>query len=257
MPVGLTELARLQPVKGIRLGTTAAGVRKSGRKDLVVLECSPGTVAAAVFTRNRFAAAPVLVAREHLLKSAPRALLINTGIANAGSGAEGVADAEACCAALASALGCAQEQVLPFSTGVIGERLPVDRIVSAMPRCIASLSEDGWTEAARGIMTTDTVPKGASRRIRIGSSTISITGIVKGAGMIRPDMATMLAFIATDAAVEQGALARCLRDAVDASFHRITIDGDTSTNDSCVLLATGAAGNPQIAEGDACDALRD
>ncbi len=244
MAVGLTGLPVLHPVPGIRLGTARAGIRKPERRDLVVIECAPGTRATAVFTRNRFCAAPVVVARAHLARSdQPRALLINTGYANAGTGEAGVADALACCAALAERLGCRREAVLPFSTGVIGERLPVERVQAGIPACLAALDEHSWAEAAHGIMTTDTVPKGASSRLELGGRTVTLTGIAKGAGMIRPDMATMLAFIATDAAIPAALLKAALGRAVAASFNRITVDGDTSTNDACVLLATGRAGN--------------
>ncbi|OGI49909.1 MAG: bifunctional ornithine acetyltransferase/N-acetylglutamate synthase [Candidatus Muproteobacteria bacterium RIFCSPHIGHO2_12_FULL_60_33] len=246
MPVGLTGLPMLYPVPGIRLGTTAAGIRKKDRRDLVVIECAPGTQAAATFTQNRFCAAPITVARAHLAKSAPRALLINTGFANAGTGEPGIEDARACCTALASQLGCGAAEILPFSTGVIGERLPRERIVAGLPSCLASLNQNGWAEAAHGIMTTDTLPKGSSRQVKIGSRTVTVTGIAKGAGMIRPDMATMLAFVATDAAVAPPALQACVSAAVNQSFNRITVDGDTSTNDACVLLASGATGNPVI-----------
>src|SRR3989338_3780466 len=246
MPVGLKELPTLPPVPGIRLGTAAAGIRKQGRRDLVVIECAPGTKAAAVFTQNRFCAAPVIVAREHLAKSAPCALLINTGCANAGTGAPGIEDARACCAALARELGCTPHEILPFSTGVIGERLPLERVVAGIPGCLAGLGADGWPDAAAGIMTTDTVPKGASRQFKLGGKTVTVTGIAKGAGMIRPDMATMLAFVATDAAVSPDVLQAVLADAARVSFNRITVDGDTSTNDACVLLATGRAGHPEL-----------
>ncbi len=246
MPVGLTGLPALHPVPGIRLGTTKAGIRKPDRRDLVVIECAPGTRVAAVFTKNRFCAAPVTVARAHLAQAAPRALLINTGFANAGTGAPGEADARACCEALGHVLKCPPGEILPFSTGVIGERLPVARIAAGLPGCIAGFDESGWGEAAHGIMTTDTVPKGASRQLRIDGKTVTVTGIAKGAGMIRPDMATMLAFVATDAVVPQSALQACLAAAVNRSFNRITVDGDTSTNDACLLLATGRAGHAPI-----------
>ena len=246
MPVGLKELPTLHPVPGVRLGTTTAGIRKQGRRDLVVIECAPGTKAAAVFTQNRFCAAPVIVAREHLAESAPRALLINTGCANAGTGAPGIEDARACCAALARELGCTPHEILPFSTGVIGERLPLERVVAGIPGCLAGLGADGWPDAAAGIMTTDTVPKGASRQFKLGGKTVTVTGIAKGAGMIRPDMATMLAFVATDAAVSPDVLQVVLADAARVSFNRITVDGDTSTNDACVLLATGRAEHPEL-----------
>lgn len=248
MPVELPELPVLNPVPGIRLGTVAAGIRKLNRRDLVLIECIAGTQAAATFTRNRFCAAPVIVARENLSQSLPRALLINTGFANAGTGEEGLRDAHACCDAAARALGVAPNEVLPFSTGVIGERLPVDRIVAGLPSVIAALSPATWTDAAHGIMTTDTRPKTSSRLIEIGGQRITVTGIAKGSGMICPNMATMLAFVATDARVSRELLEDCVRRSVQSSFNRITVDGDTSTNDACVLLATGAAGNPMIAE---------
>jgi glutamate N-acetyltransferase/amino-acid N-acetyltransferase len=257
MAVGLTELPLLRPVAGIRLGTAAAGLRKPGRRDVVVIECAPGTEAAAVFTRNRFCAAPVEIARTHLSRGAPRALVINTGFANAGTGEPGIVDAQATCTALARELGCDAQQVLPFSTGVIGERIPIDRLLAALPAAVRSLSVAGWNDAAHGIMTTDTVPKGASRKVSIAGREVAVTGIAKGAGMIQPNMATMLAFVATDAAMSRGVLAACVRAAADASFNRVTVDGDTSTNDACVLLATGQAGNTMIerAEGAAYQAL--
>jgi glutamate N-acetyltransferase/amino-acid N-acetyltransferase len=242
MAVNLPPLPELHPVAGIRLGTTRAGIRKPDRRDLVVIECAPGTHAAAVFTKNRFCAAPVTVAREHLGQSAPRALVINTGFANAGTGASGLADARATCVAVAGVLGCPSQAVLPFSTGVIGERLPVERLTAGLPTAVAALSETGWSEAAHGIMTTDTLPKGASRRVLLGGKMVTVTGIAKGAGMICPNMATMLAFVATDAAIDGTPLRDCLAAAADASFNRISIDGDTSTNDACVLLATGRSG---------------
>ncbi len=239
MAVGLAALPTLHPVEGVRLGACMAGIRHPDRLDLVLIETVPGTQTAAVFTRNRFCAAPVVVARDHIRKSPPRALLINTGTANAGMGEVGLQDALACCCAVAEQLGCRVEEVVPFSTGVVGERLAVDRLVKALPACIERLSESGWAEAAHGIMTTDTVAKGASRRFRLGSETVTLTGIAKGAGMIRPDMATMLAFLATDAALDPQGLQECLDRAVAHSFNRITVDGDTSTNDACMLLATG------------------
>ena len=239
MSVNLPGLPALHPVSGIRLGTTVANIRKPNRRDLVVIECAPGTQVAAVFTKNRFLAAPVIVAQEHLTQAVPRALLINTGFANAGTGDPGLADARGCCEALAQQLGCAPREVLPFSTGIIGERLSVERVVSGLPACVSALSENGWIDAASGIMTTDTAPKGSSRRVTIGNKTVTITGIAKGSGMIRPDMATMLAFIATDARIAPSVLQQALTAAVNVSFNRITVDGDTSTNDACMLLASG------------------
>lgn len=232
-------LPKLHPVEGIRLGACAAGIRYPDRLDLVLIETAADTKAAAVFTRNRFCAAPVIVARDHLAASPPRALLINTGYANAGMGEIGLRDALACCRAVANRLGCKDAEVMPFSTGVIGGRLPVDCIVNALPACVERLGESEWADAAHGIMTTDSVAKGASRQFKLGSETVTLTGIAKGAGMIRPDMATMLAFIATDAALNPQALQESLRRAVARSFNRITVDGDTSTNDACILLATG------------------
>jgi glutamate N-acetyltransferase/amino-acid N-acetyltransferase len=242
-------LPELLPVAGIRLGTVAAGIRKPDRKDLVVMELGPDAVCAAVFTRNQFCAAPVLVAREHLQQDRPAWFLINTGNANAGTGAQGLQDARACCAALAAHAGCSVSKVLPFSTGVIGEPLPTARIIGALAAACEQLSASGWQDAARGIMTTDTVPKGASRVVELDGRTITVTGIAKGSGMIRPDMATMLAFIATDAAVAPDALQQCLSAAVDKSFNRITVDGDTSTNDACMLVATGVAKGAALVPG--------
>jgi glutamate N-acetyltransferase/amino-acid N-acetyltransferase len=258
MAVNLPPLPALHPVAGIRLGTTRAQIRKKDRRDLVVIECVAGTQAAAVFTKNRFCAAPVSVAREHLAQTAPRALLINTGFANAGTGPEGLDDARRSCAALATIMDCAPHAVLPFSTGVIGERLPIERLVAGLPVCHRALSEDGWAEAAHGIMTTDTLPKGSSRRVQIDGKTVTVTGIAKGAGMICPNMATLLAFIATDASVPSAILQQCLSAAADESFNRISVDGDTSTNDACVLLATGKSGlNLRAAEGAAFQAFYD
>ncbi|MFP4609449.1 MAG: bifunctional glutamate N-acetyltransferase/amino-acid acetyltransferase ArgJ [Thiohalophilus sp.] len=230
------------PVPGIRLGTTCAGIKKPGRRDLVVMELAPGSTAAAVFTRNAFCAAPVSVAREHLQQATPRYLLINTGNANAGTGAVGLAAARQCCAGLAAHAGCESREVLPFSTGVIGEPLPVATLTDALPAACAALDAAGWDQAAHGILTTDTVPKLISRQLTLDGRTVTLTGMAKGSGMIRPDMATMLAFIATDAALEAPLLQELLQQAVDHSFNRITVDGDTSTNDACLLAATGASG---------------
>ncbi|MEZ5582415.1 MAG: bifunctional glutamate N-acetyltransferase/amino-acid acetyltransferase ArgJ [Candidatus Competibacteraceae bacterium] len=236
--MGLTEVL---PVSGIRLTSVRAGIRYPDRRDLVLIEVAPGSRCAAVFTRNAFQAAPVIVARQHLdLATAnPRYLLINTGYANAGMGQQGLADAQATCETVARLTGCLPHQVLPFSTGVIGERLPVDRIVAGLTAALQTLEPDNWLEAAHGIMTTDTRPKIASLRGSIAGQSVTITGIAKGAGMIRPDMATMLAFLATDADVEQSLLQACLNEAIADSFNAITVDGDTSTNDACILLATG------------------
>lgn len=236
------------PVPGVRLGTAAAGVKYRGRQDMLVLELAEGGTCAAVFTRNAFCAAPVRVARQHLQEAAPRYLLVNSGNANAGTGPQGIEDAQACCRGLAALGGCAPAQVLPFSTGVIGTNLPVARMLQAMPGALDALSEQGWPEAAGAIMTTDTRPKLVSRRVLLAGRPVTITGIAKGAGMIRPDMATMLAYIATDAALPQQLLQICLEQAVAPSFNAITVDGDTSTNDSCVLVASGLG--PIVAEED-------
>jgi glutamate N-acetyltransferase/amino-acid N-acetyltransferase len=229
----------LLPVRGVTLGTAQAGIRKSGRRDLLVVALAQGSKVAGVFTRNRFCAAPVQVAKAHLASGRPtRALVVNTGNANAGTGRTGVADAVASCEAAARLLGCDPREVLPFSTGVIMEPLPLERIVAGLPACVADLREDNWARAAEAIMTTDTVPKAAS--LRAGGA--AVTGIAKGAGMIRPDMATMLGFVATDAALSQQALQGLVEHAAANSFNRVSVDGDTSTNDSFILIATGAAG---------------
>jgi len=246
MAVGLKGLPTMHPVAGVRLGVACAGIKKPDRRDLVVFELGADTACAAVFTQNAFCAAPVLVARAHLAEGAPHYLLVNTGNANAGTGDQGLADAGECCRALADLAGCRAEEVLPFSTGVIGEPLPVDKIKAGLPQALSALRPDGWEEAAYGIMTTDTVPKGASRRIEIDGHAVTVTGIAKGAGMIHPNMATMLAFIATDAKVMPELLQLCLNRAVARSFNSITVDGDTSTNDACVLLATGRSSAPAI-----------
>lgn len=240
----LAESSQPLPVRGIRLGAAPAGIKRPDRDDLLVIEAAPGSTCAAVFTRNAFCAAPVIVARQHLALS-PRWLLINSGNANAGTGSQGVADALSTCVALAERVGSAPGEVLPFSTGVIGEFLPVDKIRGALPMALEALDESGWVRAAHAIMTTDTRPKLASRTFQLGEATITVTGIAKGAGMIQPDMATMLAFLATDARVGQADLQDLLGRAADASFNCITVDGDTSTNDACVLLASGAA-NTQL-----------
>lgn len=243
MPVGYSQLPDLLPVAGVRLAAVAAGIRHAGRNDMVVMELVEGSQCAAVFTRNAFCAAPVVVAREHLQQCAPRFLLINSGNANAGTGQQGLAAARRCCAALAQMAACSAVQVLPFSTGVIGEPLPVTRLEDSMEQALQQLSEQRWKDAAHAIMTTDTVAKGLSRTIDLDGQTITVTGMVKGAGMIRPDMATMLAYIATDARLDRVVLQQVLERSVEGSFNRITVDGDTSTNDACVLIATGAAGN--------------
>src|SRR3954468_21629676 len=228
--------ATLHTVPGVDLGVAMAGVRKSNRKDLLVMRLAPGTAVAAVFTQNRFCAAPVVLAKKHV-KNEIQALVVNTGNANAGTGEEGLRRAMQVCDALASHLGCAPDQVLPFSTGVIMEPLPAERIVAALPRAL--LHQDDWLSAAEAIMTTDTVPKAYSRKVRLSRGTAVVTGIAKGAGMIRPDMATMLGFMATDAQVSPRALQGLLERVVERSFNCITVDGDTSTNDSLILAATG------------------
>ena len=239
MAVRLSAPGPLAPIAGVRLASVAAGVRKPGRDDVVLLELAPGSRAAAVFTQNAFCAAPVTLARRHLATTAPRYLLINSGNANAGTGGPGMAAAQACCADLARLAGCEPDAVLPFSTGVIGEPLPVDRITAVLPTALAGLDARGWNTAARAIMTTDTVAKGHSVTRDTPHGPLTVTGIAKGSGMIHPNMATMLAYVATDAAVSQTALQRCLERAMGGSFNRITVDGDTSTNDACVLIATG------------------
>ena len=265
MPVNLSSPApeSLLPIAGVHIGTAQAGIRKAGRRDLTVFLLDAGATVAGVFTQNRFCAAPVQLCREHLASGQPvRALLINTGNANAGTGAQGLADARASCAALAGALHLDPQSVLPYSTGVIMEPLPVDRLVAGLPAAIANARSEPaatqWFNAAQGIMTTDTVPKAFSARVDLGGKTAHISGISKGAGMIRPNMATMLGFIATDANISQAALQVLARDVAEASFNRITVDGDTSTNDSLTLIASNQLGNPLIEawEGEAALALR-
>jgi len=241
MPVNyITPAAdQLHAVAGIRLGVTEAGIRKLNRRDLTLIELAPGSRVAGVFTKNRFCAAPVHVCRAHLKNEGIRALVINTGIANAGTGEPGMETARQSCAAVAKLMDLRSEQVLPFSTGVILEPLPVERLKAGLPAALGALKADGWHEAAHAIMTTDTVAKAASRKVGAGATAATITGIAKGAGMIRPNMATMLGFMATDAAIAQPMLERLVKEAADESFNCITIDGDTSTNDSFVLIATG------------------
>jgi len=242
MPVNLKipASADLAPVAGLELGIAEAGIRKANRKDLLVLRLGAGSTVAGVFTQNRFCAAPVTVCREHLAAKADiRALVVNTGNANAGTGASGLAHARATCTELARLLSIGPKQVLPFSTGVIMEPLPIERLVAGLPAAVADLKADNWLNAAQAIMTTDTQPKAASRKVEIGGHAVTLTGIAKGAGMIRPNMATMLGFIATDAKVSQHVLEALTRRAADASFNSITVDGDTSTNDSFIIVATG------------------
>jgi len=253
MPVNYTPTLpeALFSVPGVFIGFTEAYVRKPNRKDLLLVKLVEGAAVAGVFTQNRFCAAPVIVCKENLAASRSkgiRALVINTGVANAGTGEQGMQAAHASCLAVAELLGCDPQQILPFSTGVIMEPLPVERIVAGLPACVSNLQEDNWANAALTIMTTDTVPKAASRQVLIDGKTITVTGISKGAGMIRPNMATMLGFVATDASVSQALLEQLVREAADESFNCITVDGDTSTNDSFILIASGSAGNKQIAD---------
>ena len=245
MPVNYTtpEPIDLLPVAGVRLGTAEAGIRKKNRRDLTLIELAPGSQVAGVFTQNRFCAAPVTVCREHLAASpAMRALVINTGIANAATGDAGLAAARDSCAGVAQLLGCSAQEVLPFSTGVILEHFPTDKLLVALPAAQADLKVDQWHAAAHAIMTTDTVAKAASRRVTSADYSCTVTGMSKGAGMIRPNMATMLGFIATDAGIAPTLLQQLVQDAADVSFNCITVDGDTSTNDSFILMATGASG---------------
>jgi glutamate N-acetyltransferase/amino-acid N-acetyltransferase len=252
--------ANILPVPGVRLGITQAGVRKVGRKDLTVILLDEGSAVAGVFTQNRYCAAPVQICREHLsevnsssAETQIRALVINTGNANAGTGAKGLADARATADAMAALLKVKPQQVLPFSTGVIMENLPVDRIVAGMPAAIADAQAAHWAKAAEGIMTTDTVPKAFSAQVVLSGQTVTITGISKGAGMIRPNMATMLGFLATDANIEATLLPALATDLANSSFNRITIDGDTSTNDSFMVMATRKAAHPVISNWDSAD----
>ena len=234
-----TVTSPLHPVAGLRLATVSVGVKTPGRRDLVVMELAPGSHVAGVFTRNAFCAAPVTLCREHLVRTSPRWLITNTGNANAGTGEDGRLDALTICRALAEQTGSDVTEVLPFSTGVIGQRLPVDKITAALPEALAGLREDGWLDAAHGIMTTDTRPKAWSDRFLADGAEITITGLSKGAGMIKPNMATMLAYVATDASVAPALLQQLVSELNEYSFNRITVDGDTSTNDSLVLVATG------------------
>jgi len=251
MPVNLQapNPQDLHAVPGVKLGIAMAGVRKANRRDLTVITLAEGSQVAGVFTSNRFCAAPVQLCRKHLAAAiGPRALVINTGNANAGTGEDGLMRAFSTCVSVAQQLNLSPEQVLPFSTGVIMEPLPTDRIAAGLPAAIADLKEANWAVAAEAIMTTDTLPKAASRQVQIGGKTVTITGISKGAGMIRPNMATMLSFLATDAVIAPQLMQALTTEAADRSFNRITIDGDTSTNDSFVVVATGAAGHAPIAQ---------
>ena len=248
MPIGLSSPARLQPVSGIRLACSSAGIYSNGRADVMLIAMEEGSTASAVFTKNAFAAAPVIVARDHIRKVNPKFCLVNAGNANAGTGDRGISMALDTCNKLAQVTCCNPEEVLPFSTGVIGQDLPAEKICSVLPDLYKDLTEDGWLQSARAIMTTDTMPKGVSKQITVNGSSVNITGIAKGAGMIRPDMATMLAFIGTDANVEKKILDKMLTTAVDLSFNRICIDGDMSTNDACIVVASGKTKMHKITE---------
>lgn len=242
MAVNLLEPEVLTPIEGIRCASIAAGIKASGAEDMVLFEIAPGSSVSAVFTRNAFCAAPVHIAKQHLQKNTPAYLLINSGNANAGTGQQGMDDALQSCQLVAQQACCDASQVLPFSTGVIGENLPMEKFSSAIPELYKKLDKKNWLAAAHGILTTDTKIKAISKSLQIEGRSINITGIAKGSGMIRPNMATMLAYIATDANVPQALLDRCLQDAVKVSFNAITVDGDTSTNDACVLMASGQSG---------------
>ncbi len=247
MPVNLEAPGALAPVAGVRLGSAEAAIKKPGRQDLLVIELAAGSRVAGMFTQNAFCAAPVQVCRERLAAtSSIRALLINAGNANAATGAQGLANARETSAAVAAAIGCEPAQVLPFSTGVIGQQLPVARMIDAIPKAVAHLQADAWNAAARAIMTTDTVPKGASRTVATSQGAVTVTGIAKGVGMIYPNMATLLAYIGTDARLTAAATDSLLKTAVAASFNSATVDGDTSTNDSCVLFATAQVGTVDV-----------
>ncbi|MGB0467810.1 MAG: bifunctional glutamate N-acetyltransferase/amino-acid acetyltransferase ArgJ [Pontibacterium sp.] len=247
MAVGSGTVPEFHSVKGFKLGTTSAGIKTPGRADLVLMEIPEGASVAGVFTKNAFCAAPVQICKRHMAQTDARYLVVNTGNANAGTGAEGMNDAIQTCETVASLMSVTDSAVLPFSTGVIGEKLPIEKIISALPNAKAVLSESGWLEAASGILTTDTRPKGASEQFVYQGQTLTVTGISKGSGMIKPNMATMLAYVATDANVSQPLLQQLLVAASDQSFNRITVDSDTSTNDSCILVATGESG-PEVSE---------
>ena len=253
MPVNLTPpvAAELSVIAGVSLGVAEAGIKQPGRRDLLVIQLDEGARVAGVFTKNRFSAAPVIVAREHLMQcDAIHALVVNTGNANAGTGEQGLRDARATCMALAGLLGCKAEQILPFSTGVIMEPLPVGKIAAGLPACVANMQPDNWHAAAHAIMTTDIVAKAVSKKIVLDGVPITITGIAKGSGMIHPNMATMLGYIATDAAVAQPLLQKIVSQVSDRSFNCITVDGDTSTNDALLLIATGKAALPEVRSAD-------
>ncbi|MDY6450173.1 bifunctional glutamate N-acetyltransferase/amino-acid acetyltransferase ArgJ [Acinetobacter faecalis] len=246
MAVGDVSMPQMHAVKGVKIGSAEAYVRYQNRRDLVIFEFAEGSNVAGVFTQNAFCAAPVHISKAHLKVTNPRYLVINTGNANAGTGKTGMANAEATCAKLAELAGVSTSEVLPFSTGVIGEQLPIERLVNGLQPALESLNENAWLDAATGIMTTDTTPKGASEQFEIDGVTYTMTGISKGAGMIRPNMATMLSYVATDAPISRELVQQLLNETVNVSFNRITVDGDTSTNDSCIFVATGQAGGTEI-----------
>lgn len=255
MPVNIPTLLpeHVLPVDGMTLGIAEAGIKKTNRKDLLVMLLDEGSQVAGVFTQNRFCAAPVVVAKQHLIQSHIRGLVVNTGNANAGTGETGIRDALVTCNELARLTGLAPQQILPFSTGVIMEPLPVDRIVAGLPVAVANCKKDNWFSAAQAIMTTDIVPKAASRQVQIDGRPVTITGIAKGSGMIRPNMATMLGYVATDAAIDHSTLQLLTRHAADRSFNRITVDGDTSTNDAFIVIATGKACHREITRQDSAE----
>lgn len=255
MAVGLKAPESLLPVSGIRLASGAAGVRYTDRDDVVLIELAEGSRCAATFTRNAFCAAPVTLGKDHVASAATRYLLINSGNANAGTGEQGMKNALLTCLATAGLAGVSEKAVLPFSTGVIGEQLPADKITAALPALFDALDEDAWLDASKAIMTTDTLNKGVSREFEINGKAVRITGISKGSGMIRPDMATMLAYVATDAEIEESILQQLLTETVNQSFNAITVDGDTSTNDACVLMASGQSG-VHVDKGPALEAFR-
>ncbi|MGV8991551.1 MAG: bifunctional glutamate N-acetyltransferase/amino-acid acetyltransferase ArgJ [Thiobacillus sp.] len=262
MPVNLTapDPASLLPVAGIRIGIASAGIKKPGKRDLTLIELATGSQVAGVFTQNRFCAAPVTLCKQHLGQNNQhggriRALVINTGNANAGTGEEGLNRARQTCEAVAQLMGCTAENVLPFSTGVILEPLPIDKILPALPAAKTDLAPNHWSEAAHAIMTTDIVAKGTSRQAQVGGKTITVTGIAKGSGMIHPNMATMLGYVATDAAIAPVLMQQLVQDVADVSFNCVTVDGDTSTNDSFILIATGQAGNAEISDAFSTDYL--
>lgn len=250
MAVGDLTMPQMHVVKGVKIGSAEAYVRYQNRRDLVIFEFAEGSNVAGVFTQNAFCAAPVHVCKSHLQAGNPRYLVINTGNANAGTGKIGMTNAQATCAKLAELAGVSTSEILPFSTGVIGEQLPIERLVNGLQPALDSLKEDAWLDAATGIMTTDTLPKGASEQFEMDGVTYTMTGISKGAGMIRPNMATMLSYVATDAPISRELVQQLLKTTVNVSFNRITVDGDTSTNDSCIFVATGQAGGTEITSTD-------